>query len=83
MNLFRFTANFESEKSCRLHFKEERDKIGVECKCESKQHFWIKSRWSYDCKKCRSRILLRIGTIMQSSNLSFIVCTKLCFINGN
>jgi hypothetical protein len=28
MNLFNFTANFGSEESCRLHFKEERDKIG-------------------------------------------------------
>jgi hypothetical protein len=33
MNLFNFTANFGSEEACRLHFKEERDKIGVECKC--------------------------------------------------
>ncbi len=26
MNLFSFTANFGSEESCRMHFKEERDK---------------------------------------------------------
>ena len=26
MNLFSFTANFESEESCRLHYKEEHDK---------------------------------------------------------
>jgi len=43
MNLFSFTANFGSEESCRLHFKEERDKQGVQCKCGSKEHFWIKS----------------------------------------
>ena len=42
MNLFSFTANFGSEESCRLHFKEERDKQGVQCKCGSKEHFWIK-----------------------------------------
>lgn len=29
MNLFSFTANFDSEESCRLHFKSERDKIVV------------------------------------------------------
>jgi hypothetical protein len=51
MNLFRFTANFGSEESCRLYFKEERDKIGVQWKCGSKEHYWIKSRWSYECKK--------------------------------
>ncbi len=80
MNLFSFTANFGSEESCRLHFKEERDKIGVQCKCGSKEHFWIKSRWSYECKKCRSRTSLRSGTIMQSSNLSFLVWYKTMFL---
>lgn len=80
MNLFNFTANFESEESCRNHFKEERDKIGVECKCGSKEFFWIKSRWSYECKECRKRISLRSGTIMQSSNLSFLVWYKTMFL---
>ena len=80
MNLFNFTANFESEDSCRLHFKEARDKIGVQCKCGSKEHFWIKSIWSYECKKCRSRISLRSGTIMQSSNLSFLIWYKTMFL---
>lgn len=80
MNLFDFTANFGSEESCRLHFKEERDKIRVQCKCGSKEHFWIKSRWSYECKKCRSRISLRSGTIMQSSNLSFLIWYKTMFL---
>jgi transposase-like protein len=80
MNLFSFTANFGSEESCRLHFKEERDKIGVQCKCGSKEHFWIKSVWSYECKKCRSRISLRSGTIMQSSNLSFLIWYKTMFL---
>jgi transposase-like protein len=80
MNLFNFTANFGSEEACRLHFKEERDKIGVECKCGSKEHFWIQSRWSYECKKCRSRISLRSGTIMQSSKLSFLTWYKTMFL---
>jgi len=31
MNIFSFTAEFDSEESCRLHFKEERDKLGVIC----------------------------------------------------
>lgn len=80
MNLFSFTANFESEESCRNHFKEERDKIGVQCKCGCKEHFWIKSRWSYECKECRKRISLRSGTIMQSSNLSFLIWYKTMFL---
>ena len=53
MNVFSFTAHFDSEISRREHFKLERDKIGVSCRrCQHDQHYWIKSQWSYECKKC-------------------------------
>jgi hypothetical protein len=81
MNIFSFTANFDSEISCRTHFKEERDKIGIVCRrCSHTKHYWIKSQWSYECKKCRSRTSLRSGTIMQSSNLSFLIWYKTMFL---
>jgi hypothetical protein len=81
MNIFSFTAEFDSEASCRLHFKEERDKLGVICKrCSHTAHYWIKSQWSYECKQCRSRTSLRSGTIMQSSNLSFLIWYKTMFL---
>lgn len=81
MNLFTFSAHFGDENTCREHFKEERDKIGVECqRCGSKNHYWIKSRWSYECKSCRSRTSLRSGTIMQGSNLSFLVWYRAMFL---
>ena len=81
MNIFSFTAEFDSEVSCRLHFKEERDKLGVICKrCSHTAHYWIKSQWSYECKQCRSRTSLRSGTIMQSSNLSFLIWYKAMFL---
>jgi len=81
MNIFSFTAEFDSEESCRTHFKEERDKIGVICKkCSNTTHYWIKSQWSYECKACRSRTSLRSGTIMQSSNLSFLIWYKTMFL---
>ena len=81
MNIFSFTAHFDSEDTCRTHFKEERDKIGVVCKkCGHKEHYWIKSQWSYECKQCRSRISLRSGTIMQSSNLPFLIWYKTMFL---
>lgn len=81
MSLFSFTANFASEEACRTHFKTERDKVGVNChRCGHKQHYWIKSQWSYECKQCRSRTSLRSGTIMQSSNLSFLVWYKAIFL---
>ena len=81
MNIFKFTAEFDSEESCRNHFKEERDKIGVICKkCSNTTHYWIKSQWSYECKKCRSRTSLRSGTVMQSSKLSFLIWYKTMFL---
>lgn len=80
MNLFSFSAHFGTETDCRNHFKEQRDKIRVVCKCGSKEHYWIKSIWQYDCKKCRSRIFLRSGTIMQNSNLSFLIWYKTMFL---
>ena len=83
MDIFSFTAHFDSEESCRNHFKEERDRIGVSChKCSHTEHYWIKSRWSYECKKCRSRTSLRSGTIMQGSNLPFLVWYKTMFLKS-
>jgi hypothetical protein len=81
MNIFSFTTHFGSEESCREHFKSERDKIGVVCKnCGHEHHYWIKSRESYECKKCRRRTSLRSGTIMQNSNLPFLVWYKTIFL---
>ena len=81
MNLFSFTANFDSEEACRIHFKSERDKSGVKChRCGHEHHYWIKSQWSYECKECRARTSLRSGTVMQSSNLSFMIWYKTMFL---
>lgn len=83
MNLFTFTANFGTEEACRLHYKGERDKLGVEChRCGHTEHYWIKSRWSYECKKCGSRTSLRSGTVMQGSNLSFLTWYRCMFLMG-
>ena len=75
-----FSAHFGTEDDCREHFKLERDKIGLTCKCGSTEHFWIKSRLSYECKKCRSRTSLKSGTIMENSNLSFLIWYKTMFL---
>lgn len=55
INIFSFTAHFGSEEDCRNHFKEQRDKIGVVYKCGHTEHFWIKSIWTYQCKKCKKK----------------------------
>lgn len=80
MDIFSFGVEFSSEEACILHFKKERDKIGVSCKCGKTDFFWIKSRLSYECKSCKKRITLRSGTIMENSNLSFLVWYKAIFL---
>ena len=80
MNLFNFVAHFSDEESCRYHFKAERDKAGVVCKCGSTEHTWVAGKWSYQCKKCKSRKSLRSGTIMENSNLPFLVWYKAIFL---
>lgn len=81
MNLFNFTGRFNSEESCRNHFKMQRDRMGIVCaRCQHTEHYWIKSRWSYECKKCRHRTALKSGTIMQNSNLSFLIWYKAMFL---
>ncbi len=81
MNLFSFTAHFGTEEDCRNHFKAERDLQGVICsKCSSKEHYWKKDKWSYECKSCKYRTSLRKGTIMEFSKLSFLVWYKTMFL---
>jgi len=81
MNLFNFTANFTDEESCRTHFKSERDKHGISCKkCSHTDHYWLKNKWSYQCKNCKFRTSLRSGTIMESSKLSFLIWYKTMFL---
>ena len=81
MNLFSFTAEFGNEEDCRLHFKQERDEQGVICKkCEATDHYWLKNKWSYQCKSCKFRTSLRSETIMEHSNLSFLVWYRTMFL---
>ena len=81
MNLFSFNAHFGDETTCREHFKSQRDQEGVTCaRCGSMEHYWIKSRWSYECKHCHHRTSLRSGTVMENSNLPFLVWYKTIFL---
>jgi Zn finger protein HypA/HybF involved in hydrogenase expression len=81
MNLFSFTAHFKDEITCKNHFKAQRDKHGVVCKkCGHTHHYWKKDKWSYECKSCGFRTSLKSGTIMQHSNLSFLVWYRAMFL---
>src|SRR5680860_127055 len=81
MDIFSFGVHFTDEKSCRLHFKEQRDKEGVVCnRCGSTDHYWLKNKGSYQCKSCKARLSLRSGTILESSKLSFMTWYKAIFL---
>ena len=81
MDIFSFGVHFTDEQSCRLHFKEQRDLQGVVChRCQGTNHYWLKNKWSYQCKSCKARISLRSGTIMESSKLSFMIWYKTIFL---
>lgn len=81
MDIFSFGVHFSDEKSCRLHFKEQRDKQGVLCnRCGFNDHYWLQNKWSYQCKSCKARQSLRSGTIMESSKLSFMTWYKTIFL---
>lgn len=81
MDIYSFGVHFTNEKSCRLHFKEQRDQQGVICKrCRCTDHYWLINKWSYQSKTCESRTSLRSGIIMEGSKLSFLIWYKTVFL---
>jgi transposase-like protein len=70
MNILEFVEIFPTEESCKLHFKEQRERIGITCqKCGCKKHYWLESKWQWQCSECSFRTTLRSGTFMKASNL--------------
>ena len=77
MNILNFNEKFPDETSCKLHFKDRREQEGVICKkCGCTKHYWLKNKWQWQCKSCDFRTTLRSGTIMENSNLSFLMWFK-------
>ena len=73
MSILAFTQHFPTNESCKLHFKLEREKEGVICKkCSQTEHYWLSSKWQWQCKNCSFRTTLRSGTIMENSNLPIL-----------
>lgn len=72
MNIFEFFKKFPNEESCRIHFKNHRDKVGVICKkCKGEHHYWLSTIQYYKCKQCGFRTSLKSGTVMENSKLPF------------
>lgn len=72
MKLIKFIEDFPNEESCKLHFKEVREKQGVICKkCGNTKHYWLQAKFQWQCSECNFRTTLRSGTMMENSNLPF------------
>ena len=73
MKLIEFISQFPDEQSCRSHFKEYRDKVGVVCPhCGCTTHYWIGGKTQrYECKACGYRQSLRANTVMHHSHATF------------
>lgn len=72
MTILEFLHEFPDNESCKLHFKEQREKEGISCKhCGSTKHYWLAPKSQWQCSSCKFRTTLRSGTIMEHSNLSF------------
>lgn len=81
MNLSEFFQKYPDESSCVEAFKTKRLELGVTCKkCQHQAHYFRKSDLKFECKKCRSRVSLRSGTVMEQSNLPlryWMICMEL------
>lgn len=70
MNLLNFISEYPDEASCKLKLKAIRYNEGILCRhCGSKEHYWKKDKWQYECKVYKSRTTLQNGTIMHGSQL--------------
>jgi CRISPR/Cas system-associated protein endoribonuclease Cas2 len=72
MRIIDFLAEFPDELTCKLHFKNQREIQGVVCgKCSCTKHYWLQSKWQWQCSSCDFRTGLRSGTIMHKTKINF------------
>lgn len=72
MNLLNFVEQYPDEVSCKLKWKEYRDKEGVVCpRCGDHNHYWKSDKECYECKACNYRQSLKSNTVMHGSQLPF------------
>ena len=61
-----------TETNCKIIFKGFREQEGIKCKkCQSKKHYFLKSKWQWQCRKCGFRTTLKSGTALENSKLSY------------
>jgi ISXO2-like transposase domain len=72
MRILEFMKTFPDENSCKEHFRSKREQEGIRCKkCNCMRHYWLESKWQWQCSECNFRTTLRSGTIMEDSKMPF------------
>ena len=81
MELREYFEKYPNEEICIEELKSKRLKNGLICrKCANSTHSFRKSDLKFQCKKCKNRIGLRSGTVMENSNLPikyWMICIEL------
>lgn len=82
-----FEKRFDSEESCEVFLRRQREKEGIICpKCGCKDYYWDKCNNRWKCKKCGHVITLSAGTVISGSKLPLLYWFKtinLLLENGN
>ena len=72
MSIQDYAIDYPDEETCREKFKQLREQMGVTCRrCNCKEHYWLKNKQAYECKRCQARQTLCSGMVMQHSNLPY------------
>lgn len=78
---------YKNEALATEAFKEYRVKKGISCKkCGSHQHYWLNSKFQFQCRACRFRTTLRSGSVLEGSKLPysyFFIAVHLLIKHGN
>lgn len=65
-------SKFSDEQTCKEYFRDIRLKEGIVCKkCSCRNHYWLASKWQFQCSECCFRTTLKSGTVMENSRLPF------------
>lgn len=83
MKSFLHVTSYHYEQNLKVHFNLEWDEQGINCKkCQGREHYWKYDKWTKECKISKFRTGCRSGTIIQSSNLLFLVWYRVMFLKS-
>ena len=84
MTILEYTSHFSNEQSCKDYFCQVRLREGVSCKkCKGEKQCWLANKEQFQCVNCNFRTILKSGTIMENSRLSFQTWFLIFFLMTN